>query len=72
MDKFSKRITIDIANIGRQSKLTADRGLLNLLSIYATEAAKQYQADGMDSLAEEAESISHQIFKALEKSGLYD
>lgn len=54
--KFNKKDTMD---------------LLNLISLYASEAARQWDAEGADALAEMAQDDSDMIYKALDANGLY-
>ena len=65
-------MTINFKNSITPGKITADKYLLNFISILAGEAADKYESEGSSALAENARSLSNQIYEALSKAGLYD
>ena len=52
--------------------ITADKYLLNFISILASEAADKFEREGSGALAEDARDLSNQIYEALSNAGLYD
>lgn len=52
-------------------KITATPEVLNYLSILATEARDNFISKKHNGLATEAETVGHEIYKALEEIGLY-
>ena len=65
-------MTINFKNSITPGKITADKYLLNFISILAGEAADKYEREGASSLAEDARDLSNQIYEALSNAGLYD
>lgn len=54
-----------------EGKITANRNLLNLISIAFMEAADKFNMDGCYGLADDAKENSNRIYKTLEASGFY-
>lgn len=65
-------MTINFKNSITPGKITADKYLLNFISILAMEAADKYEREGSGALAEDARDLSNQIYEALSKAGLYN
>lgn len=65
-------MTINFKNSITPGKITADKYLLNFISILASEAADKYEREGAGALAEDARELADQIYEALSKAGLYD
>ena len=65
-------MTVNFKNSITPGKITADKYLLNFISILAMEAADKYEREGSGALAEDARDLSNQIYEALSKAGLYD
>ena len=65
-------MTINFKNYITPGKITADKYLLNYISILAMEAADKYEREGSGALAEDARDLSNQIYEALSNAGLYD
>ena len=65
-------MTINFRDDITPGEITADKYLLNFISILAGEAADKYEREGAGDLAENARSLSNQIYEALSKAGLYD
>ena len=65
-------MTINVKNSVTPGKITADKYLLNFISILAMEAADKYEREGSGALAEDARDLSNQIYEALSKAGLYN
>lgn len=65
-------MTINFKNSITPGKITADKYLLNFISILASEAADKFEREGAGSLAEDARDLSNQIYEALSNAGLYD
>ena len=63
-----KRITIEVNG----EKITATAGMLNTLSIFATEAFKMYESENLNGAAADARSIGKQIYEKLMAVGYYD
>ena len=66
------KMTINFKNSIPPGKITADKYLLNFISILAMEAADKYEREGSGALAEDARDLSNQIYEALSKAGLYN
>ena len=65
-------MTINFKSYITPGKITANEHLLNFISILAMEAADKYEHEGSGALAEDARSLSNQIYEALSKAGLYN
>ena len=65
-------MTINFKNSITPGKITADKYLLNFISILAMEAADKFEREGSGALAEEARDLSNQSYEALSNAGLYD
>ena len=65
-------MTINFRDDITPGEITADNDLLNFISSLAGEAADKYEREGAGDLAENARSLSNQIYEALSKAGLYD
>ena len=65
-------MTINFKNSITPGKITADKYLLNFISILAMEAADKFEREGSGALAEDARDLSNQIYEALSNAGLYD
>ena len=65
-------MTINFKNSITPGKISADKYLLNFISILASEAADKFEREGAGSLAEDARDLSNQIYDALYKAGLYN
>ena len=65
-------MTINFRDDITPGEVTANEHLLNFISILAGEAADKYEREGAGALAENARSLSNQIYEALSKAGLYD
>ena len=63
-----KRITIEVNG----EEITATAGMLNTLSIFATEAEKSYDVRGLHGAAADARIIGKQIYEKLIAVGYYD
>lgn len=61
-------MTVELKGIG---KVTASKEVLNLLSIWATEASRVYEGRERHYMAKEAQEASSSIFEALEETGYY-
>ena len=66
------KMTINFKNSITPGKITADKYLLNFISILAMEAADKFEREGAGALAADARDLSNQIYEALSKAGLYD
>ena len=66
------KMTINFKNSITPGKITADKYLLNFISILASEAADKFEREGSGALAEDARDLSNQIYEALSNAGLYD
>ena len=66
------KMTINFKNSITPGKITADKYLLNFISILAMEAADKFEREGSGALAEDARDLSNQIYEALSNAGLYD
>lgn len=53
-------------------KINADKGMLNLLATFASEAADQMERNHMSALAAQASAIAAQIHAALDASDYYE
>jgi hypothetical protein len=62
-------MTVEVKGFG---KITADERVLNLLSMFADEAAGKYKKDDIDLLAEGAKEFSDSIYGALREIGYYN
>lgn len=51
--------------------ITAGKATLNLLSILALESADKYADEKFFGLSQEASTIGHEIYEALEATGYY-
>ena len=51
--------------------ITASKDVLNELSIYASEASKEYERKGYFALQERAQEVANTIFNELDKTGFY-
>lgn len=60
-----KTITID------GEKITASVGLLNTISLWASEAAKSYDRYGANGLGNSARQAGQEIYEQLKAMGLY-
>lgn len=52
--------------------IKAKPSTLNLISIYAADAADKYERENMPGLAKQAVDIAHQIHSILDGVGYYD
>jgi hypothetical protein len=55
-----------------RGKVTANKNILNYISVLACEAADKYRQDGANALAKDAELFSDMIYEVLKESGLYN
>lgn len=62
-------MTVEIKGIG---KVTANKDVLNYITLLAGEAAHRYEEKGYNALAKQADKFSTEIWKALDASGLYN
>lgn len=53
-------------------RINASESALNLIAIYAAEAAERYEPDGCASLMKEADCIARELHAALYDIGYYD
>lgn len=65
------RRTVTIEFNGKQEKITADESVLNLLSMYATEAANRYETLGLNAIRKVAKGVGDDIYDGLAKYGYY-
>lgn len=52
--------------------IKAKQSTLNLIAIYAADAADKYERENMPGLAKQAVDIAHQIHEILDGVGYYD
>ena len=64
-----KKMTVEIKNIG---KITASKEVLNMISLWASQAAERNTLKGYEGLADEADKAASTIYKALKAAGLYE
>lgn len=53
-------------------KITANKVVLNAISIAFSTAADKFKDKGADALAERYDRVSEEIYTALKKTGYYD
>ena len=70
IDDFEVEVKARLVNKDRFSRKDTMR-FLNKVSIWAGEASKQYDDNGLDSLAEWTQKASDQIYETLRKNGCY-
>jgi len=54
-----------------ETTISANESTLNLIAIYATEAAEAYERDGLRGLAQQADLITCEIHAALNEVDYY-
>lgn len=62
-------MTIELKGIG---KVTASKEVLNLIAIWAGQAAESYEVKGLNALKRQATEADKEIYDALDKTGYYN
>lgn len=57
---------------GRYDKVTANKGTLNQISMWCTEAAQSYEKRGLPALAAHAREFGDLVYEMLKETGYYE
>lgn len=55
-----------------KGKITANKDVLNVISIAFLEASRKYKEDGCNALSKSYDVVSTEIYRALKEVGYYD